>query len=128
MKRDPFFRNHLIRDAIHAALYAKMKRDPRVVVLGEGAGMKMRFDAQEILRDFPERVVTLPISENGNTDFAVGLALGGMVPVVDIITADFIYRAFDSIANTCAKMGEVGEARTMVIRAEFMTGGPTTGQ
>ena len=51
-----------------------------------------------------------------------------MVPVVDIITADFIYRAFDSIANTCAKMGEVGEARTMVIRAEFMTGGPTTGQ
>jgi pyruvate/2-oxoglutarate/acetoin dehydrogenase E1 component len=90
--------------------------------------MKVHYDAPDIERNFADRVLTLPISEDGNTNFAVGLALGGMVPVVDIITADFMLRSFDSICNTAAKLEHVSEAKTMVIKGEFLTGGPTTGQ
>lgn len=90
--------------------------------------MKARFDAPKILEEFPERVITLPISENGNSDFAVGLSIAGLVPIVDVISSDFLFRTMDSICNTMAKQASVAEPRTIVVRAEFLTGGPTTGQ
>ena len=128
MIKSPFARNVLIRNAIWSAIYARMKVDPRIYCLGEGAGMKVHYDAPEIEREFPERVLTLPISEDGNSNFAVGMALAGLVPVVDVIVSDFGYRTMDSICNTAAKMAEVGPARTVVFRMEFFTAGPTTGQ
>lgn len=125
-------RNHLIRDAIHQALYDRMKADDSVVILGEGAVMKMHYDAPAIEREFPERIVTLPISEDGNTNFAVGMALLGVKPVVDVITSDFLFRTMDSICNTAAKInfvsGESDSKKTIVVRAEFLMAGPTTGQ
>ena len=130
-KPQPFARNHKIRDAISLAIYHKMERDPSIYLFGEGAGVKVHYDAPNIERDFPSRVITLPISEDGNVNFAVGASLLGVTPVVDIITADFLYRAMDSICNTAAKLNFVRpdqEPRTIVIRAEFLTGGPTTGQ
>ena len=132
LKADPFSRNHLIRDAIGAALYDAMKADPAIHLFGEGAEIKMHFDAPQIEKELPDRAHTLPISEDGNVNFAVGASLLGVKPVVDIITADFLYRAMDSICNTAAKLNFVqveGEPpRTIVIRAEFLMGGPTTGQ
>lgn len=131
-KPNPWHRNHEIRDAIGRAMYERMQVDPTVHLFGEGAHVKMQFDAPQINRDYPDRVHTLPISEDGNTNFAVGTSLLGVKPVVDIITADFMYRAMDSICNTAAKLNDVraeGEpARTIVIRGEFLTAGPTTGQ
>ncbi|MDP2662119.1 MAG: transketolase C-terminal domain-containing protein [Dehalococcoidia bacterium] len=132
VKKDPWHRNHLIRDAIGRALYESMGADPSIHLFGEGAHVKVHFDAPKIEQEFLDRVHTLPISEDGNTNFAVGAALAGVKPVVDIITADFMFRAFDSIANTAAKLNFVqatGETpKTMVIRGEFLTAGPTTGQ
>jgi len=132
IKADPFYRNNLIRNAIGRALYDAMKEDPSIYMFGEGAHMKVHFDAPQIEKEFPDRVVTLPISEDGNTNFAVGASLVGIKPVVDVITADFLYRTFDSICNTAAKINFVlpdgEEPRTIVIRSEFLLGGPTTGQ
>src|SRR5579859_3822549 len=85
-------RNHLIRDAIGLGIYDCMKTDPSIYLFGEGASMKMHFDCPAIEKEFPERIVTLPISEDGNTDFAVGASLAGVKPVVDVITSDFLFR------------------------------------
>ena len=128
-KFDHQLRNHLIRDAIGLALYQEMVEDPAIHLLGEGAHMKVHFDAPQIERDMPDRVHTLPISEDGNTNFCVGAALLGVKPVVDVIAADFLYRTMDSICNTAAKLDFLsGREHTIVIRSEFFTAGPTTGQ
>ncbi len=126
-----FQRNHLIRDAIGQALYDGMALDSAIHLFGEGAHVKVHYDAPKIEADFLDRVHTLPISEDGNTNFAVGTSLLGIKPVVDVIVADFLYRTMDSIANTAAKLNFTRpneDPKTIVIRAEFLTGGPTTGQ
>lgn len=124
-----FTRNHLIRDAIGQALYDAMSSDASIHLFGEGAEVKMHYDAPKIEADFSDCVHTMPISEDGNTNFAVGAALMGVKPVVDVISADFLYRTMDSIANTAAKLDFVtGRDHTIVIRAEFLIGGPSTGQ
>lgn len=129
VRKDPWFRNRLIRDGIYRAIHAKMKDDRRVILLGEGSHMKVHFDCPAIEKDFPDRILTMPISEDGNTNFAVGLALGGMVPIVDVISSDFLYRTMDSICNTVRTVNAVHDKPfTIVIRAEFLTGGPTSGQ
>ena len=130
-KCDPWSRNHLLRDAIGQAIYDRMVSDPSIHLFGEGCHVKVHYDAPNIEWDFSDRVHTLPISEDGNVNFAVGASLLGVKPVVDIITADFLYRAMDSICNTAAKANFVRPDQppaTIVIRAEFLTGGPTTGQ
>ncbi len=128
-RNDPFQRNHLIRDAIGAALYEAMGMDRNIYLFGEGAQVKMHYDAPAIERDYGDRILTMPISEDGNTNFAVGTALVGVKPVIDVISADFLYRTMDAIANTAAKLDFVTRRHhTIVIRAEFLTGGPTTGQ
>ena len=125
-------RNHLIRDAIGLGIYDCMKRDSSIYLFGEGASMKMHFDCPAIEKEFPERIVTLPISEDGNTDFAVGASLVGVKPVVDVITSDFLFRTMDGICNTAPKVNfvteTVEEKKTIVIRSENITFGLTTGQ
>jgi len=108
-----------------------MRDDASVHVFGEGCEVKAHYDAPKMLADFPERIHTMPISEDGNTNVAVGASLLGVKPVMDVISADFLYRTMDSIANTAAKLNFVRPnepPKTIVIRAEFLTGGPTTGQ
>ena len=127
----PWYRNHLIRDAISQAIYDEMERDPSIHLFGEGAEVKVHYDAPNIERDFGDRVHTLPISEDGNLNFAVGASLVGVKPIVDVITADFLYRAMDSIVNTAAKLNFLRPnepERTIVIRSEFLIGAPTMGQ
>ena len=132
MTKDPFYRNHKIRDAINQAIYDAMTTDSSIHLFGEGAMIKVHYDVPQIERDFADRVHTLPISEDSNLNFAVGASLVGVKPIVNVITADFLYRAMDSICNTAAKLNHVraeGSApKTIVVQAEFLTGGPTTGQ
>jgi|GEM_PF-5061285 len=132
VKSNPFQRNRLIRDAIGRAIYEAMQRDSSIYLFGEGAEIKQHYDAPQIEKEFPHRVITLPISEDANTNFAVGASLLGVKPVVDCITSDFMYRAMDSICNSAAKLNFVAAEgqppKTIVIRGEFLMGGPTTGQ
>ena len=129
-KFDPWYRNGLLRNAIGQALHEEMTADPAIHLFGEGCDRKVHYDAPQIERDFPDRVHTMPICEDASNGFALGTALLGVKPVVDIITSDFIYRAMDSLANSLAKLNFVqakGEPpKTVLIRAEFLTAGPTT--
>jgi pyruvate dehydrogenase E1 component beta subunit len=122
----------LIRDAIYKAISVRMHADSSIYIFGEGAHMKIHFDAPGIEKEFAERVVTLPISEDGNTNFALGASLVGIKPIVDVISSDFLFRTMDSICNTAVKLNHastaVGRPKTIVIKSEFMFGGPTSGQ
>src|SRR3954465_14215590 len=93
-----------------------MERDELVTVLGEEVGL---FDGsyrvtQRLLDEFgPERVRDTPISELGFTGAAIGAAMAGARPVVEIITANFSLLAMDQIVNNAAKIrymfgGEAG--------------------
>jgi pyruvate/2-oxoglutarate/acetoin dehydrogenase E1 component len=121
-------RNHRIRDAICQAIYEQMQIDPMVYSLGEGNHVKMMYDAPKLYEDFKDRIITLPISEDANVNFAVGASLLGVKPIVDIITSDFLFRVMDSVCNTAAKTELLYPGHTIVIRSEFFTAAPSCGQ
>lgn len=124
-------------DAIRAALIEEMKRDERVILLGEdialyGGAFRVTRD---LVRHFgPQRVINTPISENSFVGVAVGAALTGMRPVVEMMFMDFIALAMDQIVNHAAKLHYMygGQARVpLVIRAPAGAGrgyGPSHSQ
>ncbi|RME47389.1 MAG: alpha-ketoacid dehydrogenase subunit beta [Chloroflexi bacterium] len=92
--------------AIHDTMWDEMKRDERVIVLGEDVGAKGGvFKATEgFLQEFGElRVIDTPLAELGIIGVAIGAALNGMRPIAEIQFADFIHPAFDQIVNEAAK-------------------------
>src|SRR3954464_6091912 len=92
--------------AVNEALRSAMRRDKRVVVMGEDVGKVggvFRVTAGLSEEFGEERVIDTPLSENGIVGCAVGMALYGMVPVVEIQFADFIWPAYDQIVNELAK-------------------------
>lgn len=93
--------------AINDALALEMKRDPRVVVLGEDVGrvggvFRVTAGLWEQFGD--DRVVDTPLSEGGILGTAIGMALYGLVPVPEIQFADFIFPGYDQIVSEVAKM------------------------
>lgn len=110
--------------AITRALDDMLARDERVILLGEDIGRAGGvFAATRGLFDKygPDRVIDMPIAENAIVGVAVGLALGGMRPVAEIMFMDFITLAMDPIVNQAAKLhfmfGGQG-AVPMVIRTQ----------
>src|SRR5690606_26159136 len=92
--------------AINDALRTAMRGDDRVVILGEDVGRVggvFRVTAGLFDEFGDERVIDTPLSENGIVGTAVGMALYGLVPVVEIQFADFIWPAYDQIVNELAK-------------------------
>ena len=96
-----------IIQAVNDALRAEMKRDDRVVIMGEDVG---KFGGvfratQGLFQEFgADRVFDTPLAEAGIIGSAIGMALYGMRPVPEIQFVDFIYPAFDQIVNEAAKM------------------------
>src|SRR5512145_2921636 len=93
--------------AIQDALRVALREDPRVVVIGEDVGLNGGvFRVTEGLQaEFgADRVVDTPLAENGIVGGAIGMALYGMRPVVEIQFVDFIYPAFDQIVSEMAKL------------------------
>src|SRR5512142_2477791 len=93
-------------DAIKEALAEELRRDPRVFMLGEDiaeAGTTFKV-LNGLVEEFgKERVLDTPISEPGFTGLAVGAAMTGMRPVVDIMFGDFSGLIMDQVANQAAK-------------------------
>src|SRR5512141_944139 len=93
-------------DAIREALAEELRRDPRVFMLGEDiaeAGTTFKV-LNGLVEEFgKERVLDTPISEPGFTGLAVGAAMTGMRPVVDIMFGDFIGLTMDQMMNQAAK-------------------------
>src|SRR5262249_22589313 len=93
--------------AVNDALKLEMRRDPRVVVLGEDVakfGGVFRATAGVYEEFGADRVIDTPLAENGIIGTALGMALYGLRPVPEIQFADFIYPAFDQIVNELAKL------------------------
>jgi 2-oxoisovalerate dehydrogenase E1 component beta subunit len=93
--------------AINDALKLEMKRDSRVVVLGEDVGRVggVFRVTQGLWDEFgDDRVVDTPLSEGGILGTAIGMALYGLVPVPEIQFADFIFPGYDQIVSELAKM------------------------
>src|SRR6266496_3095066 len=92
--------------AINNALREEMRRDDRVVVLGEDVGRNGGvFRCTEgLIDEFPERVFDTPLSEGGIIGTSIGMALYGLRPVAEIQFLDFIYPGFDQIVSEAAKM------------------------
>lgn len=92
--------------AINDALRVEMRRDDRVVVLGEDVGKVggVFRVTQGLYDEFGEnRVIDTPLSEGGIIGAAIGMALYGMRPVPEIQFSDFIFPAFDQIVSELAK-------------------------
>jgi 2-oxoisovalerate dehydrogenase E1 component beta subunit len=92
--------------AINDALRHEMRRDPRVVLLGEDIGKVggVFRVTQGLFEEFGEdRVIDTPLSEGGIVGAAIGMALYGLVPVPEIQFADFIFPAYDQIVSELAK-------------------------
>ena len=93
--------------AIQDALRIALREDSRVIILGEDVGRAGGvFRVTEGLQaEFGEdRVVDTPLAENGIVGGAIGMALYGLKPVVEIQFVDFIYPAFDQIVSELAKL------------------------
>lgn len=110
-------------EAISEALMEEMERDKNVFILGEDVGLY--GGAFKVTEGFYEkfgdlRVLDTPLSESGFTGAAIGAALMGMRPVVEMQFADFISCAFDQIVNVAAKnYYRWGGATPIVIRAPY---------
>lgn len=92
--------------AINDALRHEMRRDSRVVVLGEDVGKVggVFRVTQGLFDEFgDDRVIDTPLSEGGIIGTAIGMALYGLVPVPEIQFADFIFPAYDQIVSELAK-------------------------
>ncbi len=92
--------------AVTQALRDSMGQDPTVVVMGEdvahaGGSFKATRGLLELFGE--ERVIDTPISESSITSAAVGMALTGLRPVVEIMFMDFITLSMDALVNQAAK-------------------------
>ncbi len=115
-------------EAVRDALAEEMRRDWRVIVLGEDVGVHGGvFRATDgLLAEFgADRVVDTPLAELGIVGAAIGSALNGLRPVVEIQFADYIYPAMDQIVNEAAKIryrSNGGFGCPLVIRAPYGAG------
>ena len=92
--------------AVNEAISEEMRRDPTVLVMGEDvaeAGTPFKVLSGLVEEFGRERVVDTPISEPGFMGIAVGAALTGLRPIVDLMFGDFIFLVMDQLCNQAAK-------------------------
>lgn len=108
-----------IRDALHA--------EPRSFVMGEDVGKYGGCYAvtKGLLEEFgPQRIIDVPLAENGFTGIGVGAAVAGLRPIVEIMTCNFSLLALDQIMNNAATLSHMSGGQfavPLVIR--MATGG-----
>jgi 2-oxoisovalerate dehydrogenase E1 component len=93
------------REAVKQAIRDAIKRDKRVFLMGEDVGRYGGCYAvsKGLLAEFgPERIRDTPLSESGFTGAGIGAAMGGMRPIVEVMTVNFSLLALDQIMNTAA--------------------------
>jgi pyruvate dehydrogenase E1 component beta subunit len=95
------------RDAIRDAMMEEMDRDPNVLIMGEDIGVyegTFRITAGMLKKYGPQRVIDTPIAEAGMAGTAVGMAMLGLRPIVEMMTMNFAIVAADQILNHAAKV------------------------
>ena len=116
------------RDALRMALQESMREDSTIIVMGEDVGLYggAYGVTKGMIEEFGEkRILDTPISEEGIVGCAVGSAMTGLRPVVELMYVDFVMLAMDQLANQAAKIrymfgGQISVP--MVMRAQGGTG------
>jgi pyruvate dehydrogenase E1 component beta subunit len=93
------------REAVRAGLREALLKDPRVFLMGEDVGLYGGSYAvsKGLLAEFgPERIRDTPLSESTFVGAGIGAALGGMRPIVEVMTVNFSLLALDQIVNNAA--------------------------
>ncbi len=118
----------IFADAIEAALRQAMAADPTIVIFGEDVHMLRR---NLYVQFGPARVRPTPISESAFLGAAVGAAMAGLKPVVEIMLIDFIGVALDALLNQASKIESFSGGKwraPMVVRASCGGGYGDAGQ
>ena len=92
--------------AVNEAISEEMRLDDSIIVLGEDvaeAGTPFKVLSGLVEEFGTDRVVDTPISEPGFTGIAVGAAMTGLRPIVDIMFGDFLFLIMDQLCNQAAK-------------------------
>jgi pyruvate dehydrogenase E1 component beta subunit len=119
----PETRELTLAEAVREAMAEEMRRDPRVFICGEDiaeAGTVFKVLTGLVDEFGTERVLDTPISEPGFTGIAVGAAMTGMRPIVDIMFGDFSTLVMDQMVNQAAKVHYMSGGKwkvPMVMRA-----------
>ena len=116
--------------AVNAALREVLEDDPATVIYGEDVGKAGGIfgASRNLQRDFGEgRVFDAPIAENAILGSAVGAAMGGLKPIVEIMWADFILVAIDQLVNQAANIRYVTQGRSSAPIVVRMQQGATPG-
>jgi pyruvate dehydrogenase E1 component beta subunit len=114
-----------IVQAVNLTLLQEMERDPNVIILGEDVGKNGGvFRATEGLQQKfgEERVVDTPLSESGIVGVAIGMAVYGLVPVVEIQFMGFIYAALEQLISHAARIRTRSRGRfscPLVVRTPY---------
>ena len=115
-------------DAISSVLRQELERDDDVFILGEDVSYGGPFGATAGLSEFfgPTRIIDTPISEGAVMGLAVGAALSGRRPIVEVMFADFVTLAMDQLVNHAAKIRYMTDGQLsvpMTIRVQGGVGG-----
>ena len=92
---------------IHDTMWKLMAEDERVLIMGEDVGIRGGvFRATEGFLDKfgEERVIDTPLAESSLVGHGIGMALGGLLPIIEIQFADFIHPAFNQIVQEAARL------------------------
>lgn len=95
------------REALKQGLREALHADPKVFLMGEDVGRYGGAFAvsKGLFQEFgPDRIMDVPLSESGFTGAGIGAALGGMKPIVEIMTVNFSLLAMDQIVNNAATL------------------------
>ena len=106
-----------MRDALREAIREEMHRDPDIFLLGEdiGAYGGSYSVTKGLLEEFGEdRVRDTPIAESGIVGASIGAAMGGMHPMVELMTINFSFLALDQIVNNAAKLYHMSNGQISV--------------
>lgn len=96
------------REALNQAMREEMRRDERIFLIGEEVGYYQgAFKVSKgFIEEFgPRRVLDTPITEAGFTGLAIGAAMAGLHPIVELMTLNFGILAMDQIVNNATKIG-----------------------
>jgi pyruvate dehydrogenase E1 component beta subunit len=115
------------REAARSALREALRSDPRVFLMGEDVGRYGGAFAVShgLLAEFgPERVRDTPLSENTFVGAGIGAALGGLRPIVEVMTVNFSLLALDQIVNNAATLRHMSGGQLSVpLVVRMATGG-----
>lgn len=118
-------------EGVRSALKEELERDPNLVIIGQDIGQNGGvFRATDgLFEEFgASRVIDTPLSESAMVGAAIGMALNGLRPIVEIQFADFIFGSMDQIVNEAARYYYRSNGEwpvPLVIRAPY--GGPVRG-